>query len=98
MPAISAAAGRRTSTRSLAGTVTWRPEPAVSAALVARTASFTAMARSVWFCSTTGSSKRSPKLRKRGGDGRTISGRRAVMLDSPAPNCFSPATAATMTR
>ena len=31
-----------------------------------------AAARSVWFWTTTGSSNRSPKLRKRGGDGRTM--------------------------
>jgi hypothetical protein len=28
-------------------------------------------------------------LRKRGGDGRTISGSRAVMADSPLPNCLA---------
>jgi hypothetical protein len=77
----------------LAGTVTRRPAPAVSEALVARTATSTASGASVWFWITTGSSKRSPKLRKRGGDGRTITGRRAVSALSPLPNCLSPATA-----
>ena len=52
---------------------------------------------SVWFCSTTGNSKRSPKLRKRGADGRTMSGRRAVMLLSAEPNLLSVA-ATTMRR
>ncbi len=61
--------------------------------LAARTATSTVIGASVWFCSTTGSSNRSPKLRKRGAEGRTISGSRAVRLDSPLPKNFSPATA-----
>ena len=84
----SAAAGNRTSTRSFAGTVTSRPAPSVSAALVARTATLTVIGASVWFCTTTGSSNVSPKLRNRGGDGRTISGSRAVIALSPLPNCL----------
>ena len=63
------------------------------AALVARTATFTVIGASVWFCSTTGSLKVSPKFRKRGGDGRTISGRRAVTALSPLPKLRSPAEA-----
>ena len=98
VPAISAAAGKRTSIRSLAGTVTRRPWPEVMAALVARSATSTFIAWSVWFWRTTGISNLSPKLRKRGGEGRTMSGMRAVMLASPEPNCFSPATTATITR
>ena len=78
--------------------MTLRPPPAVSAALVARTATVISSAASVWFCTTTGSWKVSPKLRKRGADGRTISGSRAVIALSPLPNCFSPATAIATSR
>ncbi len=70
----------------------------MSEALRARTATSTVIARSVWFCTTTGSSKRSPKLRKRGGDGRTISGRRAVIVASAEPNWRTPAAATAITR
>jgi hypothetical protein len=66
--------------------------------LVPRTATSTVIAASVWFCTTIGSSNLSPKLRNRGGDGRTISGRRAVTALSPLPNCLSPATAIATTR
>ncbi|MBK9963285.1 MAG: hypothetical protein IPP06_18755 [Saprospiraceae bacterium] len=98
VPAIAAAAGKRTSTRSLAGTVTRLPLPAVSVAFDARTATSTASGASVWFCTTTGSSNLSPKLRNRGGDGRTITGSRAVSALSPLPNCLSPATAIAIRR
>ncbi len=63
-----------------------------------RATTSTVMAVSVWFWTTTGSSKRSPKFRKRGGEGRTISGRRAVIVDSPLPNSLPPATATAITR
>jgi hypothetical protein len=66
--------------------------------LRARTATDTSSGASVWFCTTTGSSNRSPKLRKRGGDGRTISGRRAVMVDSPEPKAFPRVAATAITR
>jgi hypothetical protein len=53
---------------------------------------------SVWFCTRTGRSKRSPKLAKRGADGRTVSGRRAVIVDSPEPKRPAPETATAITR
>jgi hypothetical protein len=40
----------------------------------------------------------SPKFKKRGADGRTISGRRAVMFDSAEPKWSASATATTITR
>ena len=114
VPALMVSAGKRTSTRSSAGTVTRWPssetaEPETfevsqtskvwqSAIFAPRTTTSTVMAVSVWFWSTTGSSNRSPKFRKRGGEGRTISGRRAVIVDSPLPNSFPPATATAITR
>ena len=64
----------------------------------ARTATSTSIGLSVWFCTTTGNSSLSPKFKKRGADGRAINGKRAVIADSPAPNCFSPATATAITR
>jgi hypothetical protein len=97
-PARSAAIGKRTSARSFAATTTRRPAPSVTAAFRARTATSTLSSRSVWFCTTTGSSKRSPKFRKRGGDGRTISGRRATSDASPDPNWRAPETATAITR
>src|SRR5437899_9514990 len=45
-----------------------------------------------------GNAKRSPKFKKRGADGRAIKGSRAVIADSPEPNCFPPATATAITR
>ena len=98
VPGRAADAGKRTSTRSLAGTRTRRPSPSVSIAFVARTATSTVIASSVWFCTTTGNSNRSPKLRKRGADGRAINGSRAVIADSPLPARAAPSTAATNTR
>ena len=98
MPELSVAAGNRTSTRSFAGTVTRLPFPSVSSRLAVCIATSTVIGSSVWFCTTTGSSNRSPKLRKRGADGRTIRGSRAVTEDSPLPNCLPPATATTITR
>ncbi len=97
-PAFSAAAGKRTSRRSWAGTVRRRPWPCERVRFEARTATATSSGASVWFCTTTGSSNVSPKLRKRGADGRTISGRRAVMVDSRAPNELVPAAATAITR
>ncbi len=70
----------------------------MSAALRARTATSTVIAASVWFCTTTGSSKRSPKFRKRGADGRTMSGSRAVSVASPDPKLRGPEAATAMTR
>src|SRR5437764_9510265 len=67
-------------------------------AFVARTATSTVIALSVWFCSTIGNSNRSPKFRKRGADGRAIKGRRAVIVDSPEQHCLPPATATAITR
>src|SRR5690606_13295821 len=68
VPAISAAAGNRTSTRSLAGTVTWRPCASVMAALVARRATWTGIGRWVWFRMPTGIANRSPQFRERAGE------------------------------
>ena len=98
VPGFSAAIANRSSARSLAATLTRCPGPPVTRALVARTTTATSIGLSVWFCSTTGSSKRSPKLRKRGGLGRTMSGSRAVTVDSPEPNCRSACTATAITR
>ena len=53
---------------------------------------------SVVFCTTTGSSNVSPKFRKRGAVGRTVSGRAAVMIDSPVPNRSTSSTATASTR
>jgi hypothetical protein len=97
VPGFAAAAAKRTSTRSCAGTVTRWPA-ASTLALAARPATLTERASPVWFCRTTGSSKRSPKLRKRGAEGRTMRGRRAVIVSSPAPNSLPPATAIAITR
>ena len=97
-PARTAAIGKRTSARSFAATTRRRPAPAVSAALRARTATSTVISASVWFCTTTGSSKRSPKFRKRGADGRTMSGRRATSVASPEPKRRAPSTATAITR
>ena len=98
VPARAAAIGKRTSARSFAATTTRRPSPSVSAAFRARTATSTDISRSVWFWTTTGSSKRSPKFRKRGGDGRTISGRRATSVASPEPKRRAPEAATAITR
>lgn len=98
MPACSARAGKRTSTRSPAGTLTRWPAPAPSSTPVARIATSTVIADSVWLCTTTGSSTSSPKLRKRGGEGRTISGSRAVTVDSALPKWRSPCTATAVMR
>src|SRR5690606_5187209 len=40
----------------------------------------------------------SPKLRNRGGEGRAISGSRAVIVDSPLPNRSAPSIATAITR
>ena len=98
VPACRAATGKGTSTRSWAGTLTRRPALPSTVALRARTATSTASGASVWFWTTTGNSIRSPKFRKRGGDGRTMSGRRAVSVDSPAPKLRAPAAATAITR
>ena len=96
-PARAVSAGKRTSTRSLAGTSSLRPAPWVRVMLAGRTATSTSSASSAWFWITTGSSNRSPALRNRGADGRTISGRRAVSADSPTPKRLAPSvTTATM--
>ena len=60
-----------------------RPAPSVSDMFAVRAAIRTVIGLSVWFWTTTGIWNESPKLRKRGGDGRTISGRRAVIALSP---------------
>jgi hypothetical protein len=85
--------------RSLAGTVTHKPLSPVSFRLLTWMTTSVTRGSSVWFCSTTGSSMLSPKFRKRGADGRTINGSRAVRLASAEPNCLPPAsTATTITR
>ena len=58
----------------------------------------TSIGCSVWFWTTTGSSNRSPKLRNRGADGRTITGSFAVIVDSFAPNWRSFVAATAITR
>src|SRR5262245_9976968 len=117
VPGFVVVAGKRTSTRSFAGTVTRRPfvvpplggsdwgaEPVppeggtTNSAFAARTATSTFSGWSVWFCTTTGNSTLSPKLRNRGALGLAIIGNRAVIADSPAPNCLSTATATAITR
>jgi hypothetical protein len=97
-PTSSAASGKRTSTRSAAGTVTRNPVAASAPRLADSTTTSASSGASVWFCTTTGSSKRSPKLRKRGALGRTINGSSAVTLASAVPNCWVPAAATTITR
>src|ERR1044072_1697588 len=93
VPALFAAPGLRTSTRSFAGTVTRRPaifdSPAPSwakTAFVTRTATSTDIAASVWFWTTIGNSNRSPKFKKRGADALAIKANRAVIVDSFKPN------------
>ena len=87
LPPTSGSGPRRGRWRARSPERRWRLP---ASRLAASTTTSTSTATSVWFWTTTGSSNESPKFRKRGADGRTISGRRAVMLASAVPNCWAP--------
>ncbi|WP_240475400.1 hypothetical protein [Vulgatibacter incomptus] len=67
-------------------------------AFVARTTTSASTGASVWFWITTERSNASPKLRKRGALGLTISGSRAVIVASLEPKKLAPAEATVITR
>ncbi len=90
--------GKRTSTRSSAGTFTRLPAGPSRARFPAWTTTSTDTGTELWLWTTTGSSKWSPKLAKRGADGRIISGRRAVIEAVVEPKWAAPSTATTITR
>ena len=97
-PRAAVAKSKRTSARPPAGTVTRRPAGPVAVRLAARTAtSITRGARSR-FCTTTGSEKRSPMVRKRGATTRALSLRCVTTVPSALPNQRVWAVASATTR
>ena len=96
-PGAPACARKRTS--ALPPDLRWRRlGPSSTCAFAARQSTSSSASSPVSLCTTAAASKVSPTLRKRGREGRTSTGRRTTIRDSPAPKDRASSAATAITR